>query len=51
VIKFVSDFWQVSGFLRKLWNKTDRQDIAEMLLKVAIKHHNPNRKNGSQRGT
>jgi len=37
VIKFVSDLWQVSGFL---WvsstNKTDRHDIAEILLKVAL---------------
>jgi len=43
--------WFSSETLVSSINKTDRQDIAEMLLKVAIKHHNPNRKNGSQRGT
>ena len=40
VIKFVSDLQQVSGFLRVLKifsiNKTDRQDITEILLKVAL---------------
>jgi hypothetical protein len=39
VIKFVSDWWQVGGFLQLLWfpptNKTDRHDIAE-ILKVAL---------------
>jgi hypothetical protein len=42
VIKFVSDLWQVSGFL---WlssiNITDHHDITEILLSD-IKHHNPN---------
>jgi hypothetical protein len=41
VIKFVSHLWQVGGFLRALrfnssTNKTDRHDIAEILLKVAL---------------
>jgi hypothetical protein len=40
VISFVSDLRQVSGFLRVLGfphtNKTDRHDIAEILLKVAL---------------
>jgi len=40
VIKFVSDLWQVSGFLLKLLvsstNKTDRHNITEILLKVAL---------------
>jgi hypothetical protein len=40
VIKFVSDLRQVGGFLRVLLisytNKTDRHDIAEILLKVAL---------------
>jgi hypothetical protein len=39
-IKFVSDLWQVGGFLRVLrvssTNKTDRHDITEILLKVAL---------------
>jgi hypothetical protein len=39
VIKFVSDLWQVGGFLRgtpvSSSNKTDRHDITEILLKVA----------------
>jgi hypothetical protein len=38
VIKFVSDLRQVGGFL---WvsstNKTDRHDINEILLRVALK--------------
>ena len=42
VIKFVIDLGQVSGFLRVLFfsstNKTGRHDIAEILLKVALKH-------------
>ena len=38
VIKFVSDLRQVSGFLRvSSTNKTDHHDIAEILLKVALK--------------
>jgi hypothetical protein len=45
VIKFVSDLWQVGGFLQVLLvsfsNKTDCHDITEILLKVALKHHNP----------
>ena len=37
VIKFVSDLRQVSGFLRvSSTNKTDRHNIAEILLKVAL---------------
>jgi len=40
VIKFVSDLRQVGGFLRVLWvsstNKTERHDITEILLKVAL---------------
>jgi hypothetical protein len=40
VIKFVSDLRQVGGFLRGLRfpppNKTDRHDITEILLKVAL---------------
>jgi hypothetical protein len=47
VIKFVSDLRQVSGFLqvfrffppKKL---TATTDITEILLKVDVKHHNPN---------
>jgi hypothetical protein len=40
VIKFVSDLQQVGGFLRVLLFpppiKTDRNDITEILLKVAL---------------
>jgi hypothetical protein len=37
VIKFVSDLWQVGGFLRvSSTNKTDHHDINEILLKVAL---------------
>ena len=39
VIKFVSDLRQVGGFLRVLesyTNNTDRHDITEILLKVAL---------------
>jgi hypothetical protein len=40
-IKFVSDLWQVGGFLRSTpvfsSNKTDRHDIAEILLKVELR--------------
>ena len=40
VIKFVSDLPQVDGFLRvpivSSTNKTDRHDVAEILLKVAL---------------
>ena len=39
VIKFVSDLRQVDGFLRysdTFTNKTDHDDIAEILLKVAL---------------
>jgi len=46
VIKFVSDSRQVSGFLWVLWfpplNKTDRHDITEILLKVALNTINLN---------
>ena len=47
VIKFVSDFWQISGCLCVLWfpppsiNKTDRHNITEKLLKVAFKTPQP----------
>jgi hypothetical protein len=44
VMKFVSDFWQVSFFSGtpvSSTNESDRHDIAEILLKVALKHHNP----------
>jgi hypothetical protein len=37
VIKFVSDLRQVGGFLLvSSTNKTDRHDITEILLKVAL---------------
>jgi hypothetical protein len=40
VIKFVSDLWQVSGFLQILLvsttNKTDHHNITEIFLKVAL---------------
>jgi hypothetical protein len=40
VIKFVRDLGEVGGFLRETpvssTNKTDRHDIAEILLKVAL---------------
>jgi len=40
VIKFVSDLWQVGGFFLctpvSSTNKTDRHDITEILLKVAL---------------
>ena len=36
VIKFISDLRQVDGFLRVSTNKTDRHDITEVLLKVAL---------------
>jgi hypothetical protein len=40
VIKFVSELRQVGDFLRVLWfpppMKTDRHDIAEILLKVRL---------------
>jgi hypothetical protein len=40
VIKFVSDLRQVGGFLRvhpvSSTNKTERHDITELLLKVAL---------------
>ena len=47
VVKSVSDLRQVGGFLRVLWfpppMKTDRHDITEILLKVALNtiNHNP----------
>ena len=37
VIQFVSDFRQVGGFLRGYTNKTDLYDIAEILMKVALR--------------
>jgi hypothetical protein len=40
VIQFVSDLREVGGFLRVIWfptqMKTDRHDIVETLLKVAV---------------
>ena len=43
VKKFVSDLWQVDGFLRVLLfpspNKTDHHNIAEILLKM-VEHKN-----------
>jgi hypothetical protein len=39
VIKFVSDLWQISGFLwvsSTTGNNTDHHDITEILLKVAL---------------
>ena len=46
VIKFVSDLWEVCDFLHVLTpiastNKTDRHDIAEILLKVSLNTVNP----------
>ena len=40
VIKFASDLRQVDGFLLASTNKTDRHDIAEILLKVALNTRN-----------
>ena len=37
VIKFVSDLWQFCGFL----HQTDRHDITEILLKVALNTKTP----------
>ena len=49
VIKFVSDVQPFGGFLRILWsNKTDRHDIAEILLKVALNTIKPNQTTISQ---
>jgi hypothetical protein len=48
VIKFVSYLRQVGGFPRvpvSSINKTDRHDITEILLKVALKHQKPNQPN------
>jgi hypothetical protein len=45
VINFVSDLQQVSGFLWALvcsTNKTDHHNITEILLKMELKHHDPN---------
>ena len=36
VIKFVSNLWQVGGFLRVLTNKIGRHNITVILLKVAL---------------
>ena len=45
VIKFVSDLWQVGGFFPgtpvSSTNKTDRHDITEILLKVALNNITP----------
>jgi hypothetical protein len=50
VIKFVSDLQQVGGFLSPVppvssTNKTDRHDITEKLLKVALNTTKPNQPN------
>ena len=45
MIKFVSDLGQVSGFLRVLHQLTDRHDITEKLLKVALNTITPNQTN------
>ena len=46
LIMFVSDLRQVSVFLPgtpvSSTNKTDRHDRTAILLKVALKQHNPN---------
>jgi hypothetical protein len=42
VIKFVSDLRQVGGFLRVLLYPPPTKLTAEILLKVAFKHHKPN---------
>ena len=46
VIRFLSDFQQVGGFLRAFpifsIKKADRHDITEKLLKVALNTINPN---------
>ena len=36
MIKFFSDLRKVGGFLRSSRSKTDRHDIAEILLKLAL---------------
>jgi hypothetical protein len=45
VIKFDSDFWQVSespsGSTVSITETTDRHHITEILLKVVLKHHDP----------
>ena len=42
-IKFVSDLSQVGGLLTVFsTNTSDYHDITELLLKVALKHRNPN---------
>jgi len=45
VIMFVSDFWEVNGFLRILCLpppiKTEHQDINEILVKVASNKSKP----------
>ena len=46
VIKFVSDFQQVGGFLRfSSTKKTDRHDRTEILLKVELSTLNPSQTN------
>jgi hypothetical protein len=46
VIKFVGDLWQIGDFLRvsavSSTYKTDRHDITEILLKVALNTIKPN---------
>ena len=46
MIKFVSDLWQVGGFSMgtpvSSTNKTDRHEITEILLKVALNTLNHN---------
>jgi hypothetical protein len=36
VIKFVSDIWQICGFLVSSTNEADHLDITEILLKVVL---------------
>ena len=46
MIQFDNDLWQVGDFLRysgSSTNKTDRHDIVEILLKVALNTITPNR--------
>jgi hypothetical protein len=48
VIKFVNDLRQVGGFLGSTpvssTNKTDRHDMAKILLKVALNNPHPKEK-------
>jgi len=46
VIKFVSDLRQVCNFSGSSTNKTDRHDITEILLKVALNSLKPTNQKG-----